>query len=321
MWTSVGKNRVRVCQWSGQLIKEGDNVFKIPEINLQGVVEWRGCYATPNCALAAIKNFSDSKSLAIERHAELVSLFQNSLHRLGGPDHVEVKSAPPPTNMKVFGGNMTQEEYRASYDPSGEMGKWFEQILPQKSAADTDDEHAPKSTWKHTLVTSKTKCNDAELLTMPQYPFTNPRNMEAVINFLSGLRVLVYPDEPINAPFAVYTNLKKGLVLVGATTAATWAEDPQQACNVAAHKLLGSGNMPMVYGDVIALHKKPLRFGKLKRTKKAVDPTQAAEAPAPAKPETPKRAKTQDEPGAPAKKRRKTTAATPAPTPVATPKK
>jgi hypothetical protein len=315
MWNVVHKKKFRVCQWSGQLIGEEENTFRIPEINAQGKVEWKGCFSTPNCALAAMKKLSDERALPVEKHSELVSIFQNSINKVGGPDHVDIKAAPSPASITQFGGTQTTEQYRESYDPGKNMGKWFLQTIPAQTSDNTDDEVPnSKSQWKHTVIGKKTKCNDAELVALPPMPMQNPRNMLAVVNYLKSLRMLVYPDEPAMAPFVVYTHPKKDVVAIGTMSAVDWADNPESSFNLAAHKLMGAGNTPLVYGDVVVLHKKPLKFGKQKRAKKAATATtEPAAAVAPAKaPKRPLALNPKADSGSDSKPKRKRTKPVPA---------
>ena len=311
MWNVVHKKKFRVCQWSGQLIGEDEKIYRVPEINSVGKVEWKGCYATPNCALAAIKKHSDERALPLEKHAELISAFQNSLVKIGGPEHIDIKAAPNPLNIAVFGGTQSVDVYRDSYDPGKHINEWFEQnIAPVAVAAeDQDDQPSSKTSWKQTIIGHRNKCNDTELQTLPQMPMANPRNMLAVVNFLKTLRLIVYPEEPTTAPFVVYTHPTKDILAVGALSADAWSEDPASASNLAAYKLLGGGNRPLVFGDVVVLHKKPLKFGKQRRNKKPqvaeITTEQAVAAAQAAQPAPPKPKKTKSDSGSEGKPKRK----------------
>lgn len=140
MITSVHRQGRVVDQWSGEAF---DSIvrFKIPVFDGK---KWKGCYATPSTALAALKaHISDNFRDKQDQQAMLEDLFQSSLRRKSESDPrwsgFIIQAAPHFTELRDFGGAVSLDAYHAKYNHDLQRILFLQEI---PKLAQADDEGA-----------------------------------------------------------------------------------------------------------------------------------------------------------------------------------
>lgn len=117
MITSVHSRGRVIDLWTGEAFDAAVR-FKIPTGDGK---KWKGCYATPSTALAALRaHLADTLRDKPDHQAQLVDLFQSSLRRSSDPDprtnDFVVLPAPHHSELADFGGALTLDQFHARYN-------------------------------------------------------------------------------------------------------------------------------------------------------------------------------------------------------------
>ena len=262
MYNLIHGVNFRMDQHTSEPILPGACWFKIPVFDTRGTVEWKGCYTTPNTALAGIKSYSDTKKLSQEKHNELCDIFQASLILLESkiPEnlkgtHFTVKAAPAHHSLKAFGGNDTFEQYRAKYDEHFIMDKIYAQKITS-TVENTSGAVGDMKKWNLTVIPTVGAANEEFLQKLECNQTDVPRNIANVIEALVAFYDAIQgKNDGSTNSIVVYRNPdKKNVFGIGA---------PQDfetlVVNKLGHKLLGNQN---VYGEVVLFSKRPLSLSK-----------------------------------------------------------
>lgn len=267
MFNVIQNKSFRLDQYTAELLPEGCKIFKCPRFTPGGHIEWSGCYASPNTALAAIKAHAIKKKLSEEKYKELFDMYQGSLARCDAGMPTEnlkpnISAAPSPTNLVHFGGNMSFEEYRKLYDPDGIMSKIFTQNIPIAEVSKEDGEisvtgpHNPNC-WYTCMIDPDSKCSPENVTQMPYSRDEIPRNMVNVVEYLMEKAATYGVVRQDNAVVLVQDPDKRNMI--GLADPNDWNE----VLNPLATKVYGK---QAVFGPVLYLGKSQL---KLKPKKKA----------------------------------------------------
>jgi len=277
----------KICQCCLSIIGPSGKTFRMPWKGKEGKFEWKGCFCCPNCAVAALKWKSDAAKLVVEKHAELLEAFQATLRRndKGEPSYIDnpqltITAAPnPKTLLKCFelGGNLTSEEFRKTFDPSGLYQKVFDQVIPLEEEAQpsSEEETEPSASrsnvtgWK--LVKVDRKCKNQKGLDAASAEGVKggaPRNMAAVIAWLARTFSNLYCEKSDSGAFVVYPHSKTDKIFAIGSPEALMPENLQ--LNSSASKVIGLN----VYGDPVwFVARNMLKIRKMKKrtaSKKAV---------------------------------------------------
>jgi hypothetical protein len=261
MINTIQGQKIRLCQWSGQPIPAGHLAFRIPYLKKNKAITWKGCYITPQCALAALKKFSDLKGLEQEKHTELFEIFQSSLRRVGGDEgseHINLKLAPDPKTLVIFGGDETIDAYRARYDPLGNSHLLFSQVIP---AEEPISDEGGKS-WNITSIVAATPSTKDELKECQTMKDRCPRNIAKVIKYLEQAAIDGELAVQLNNGFVVLPKPDSETFAIASVDETLWNEDAKR--NMLARRLLGyEGD---IFGNVMIFHKTKLKLKKRKRS-------------------------------------------------------
>jgi hypothetical protein len=268
MFNVVQKTSFRLDQHTAELIHEKQHIYKIPVFTPNGKIMWKGCFSSPCTALAAVKDYSDSKKLPEEKHNELCNIFQTSLYRCDQEEssttkdqHFTVVAAPPSSMLNVFGGPLTLLEFQKRYDEGGMMTKVYKQKLPDsedgESGLESNDQvKGQPSDWNATVIPYDGKVNEEFVKALPSLKVETTRNLWNVINYVHELCV----------EFEVGSNSQSFVVTVHPEKKNVFAiSDPLQwndgAYNNLGSKLLGKQT---IFGDAVVISKNPLVFSRKK---------------------------------------------------------
>ena len=290
----VQKKRLRLCQWSGEVIGQDDNVFRIPEIK-GGKVVWKGCYITPQCAWSALKRYVDdpAHSITPEKHQELFEIFQSTIRRVDddSPSYTEaisIQGAPVPTKLSLFGGDQSLADYRASYDPQRRFHKIFKQEIPKEELiepalvvsggepiADGAIAVPPKKRWRMTCIPTNTKVQQEELDKLAHAEVMVSRNTYNVVSHLLELFTLG-SESPVMLGMPSATR---------SFTVTLHPKDKNLLClsmpefsgqvNTVGVRMFGNSNAMTC--DIYVIHKKDLKLKKaMKKKQQQPAPTETA---------------------------------------------
>lgn len=140
MITSVHSQGRVIDLWTGEAFDSAVR-FKIPVLDGK---KWKGCYATPSTALAALKvHISENLKDKPDHQAMLEDLFQSSLRRKPDADprtnSFVIQAAPHFSELVEFGGSVTLDAFHEKYNHALQR-RLFTQVIPTQ--AQPDDEGA-----------------------------------------------------------------------------------------------------------------------------------------------------------------------------------
>lgn len=279
MISSIHGKKVRLCQWSFEIIVEGQPVFKFP-YHFGDKIRWKGCFITPQCALAALNEYCNSKPTILEAvKIDLHTLFQASLQRADKGEatydtmpHVTIQPAPSPATLSYLGGPHSPDAFRKLYDPERVMQKIFKQtIRPEED----DDDELSKTTsmcgWKASLIAADSKITPEYYKSLQTIETLIPRNAENVVTFLRGAwadhssKMGATATETVPSFVMYFHPTIPDMFAIGDTSA--WNESKET--NKLAFRIFGKKSP--VFGDVLIYHKKNLKING-KRSKKEEAP-------------------------------------------------
>jgi len=138
MITTVHHKSRAIDQWTGEAFN-ADIKFKIPVADGK---KWKGCYATPSSALAALKAYiMDSLRDKPDHQSMLEDFFQASLRREYDPDprtnSFVIQAAPHFTELVDFGGTLSLEAYHDKYNHDLQR-RLFKQVVPRQSQTEEE---------------------------------------------------------------------------------------------------------------------------------------------------------------------------------------
>lgn len=288
MLNVVNKTKFRMCQTCAtRILADDPEQFKRPEFAEDGKVIWRGVYDTPQCALTAIKVYSDAKKLVPEKHQELVAIFQASLRR-NDKDlptaniPVNITTVPNTNQLKRFGGIMSVREWRSKFDPEGISKKVIVQTIPENEPVEENDDGLVGN-WNITRIGCKTKINQEEVDTCTHTDAGLPRNIVKGVKHLCSLAYTTADGTVATpGPITVFHKPKSEVFAIGNPQDWTGESPKFNSCG---SRLLGG--VP-VYGDLIFIHKKDKlklkkggkkRAQQLKASAESMEEEEAAEEP------------------------------------------
>jgi len=277
----VQNTKFRFCYWGLEIIGPTAPSFRIPSKGKDGKFEWKGCYCSPNCAMAALKMKSDCAKLVPEKHAELVEAMQATLHRNDkgkltydqNPKLVITIAPNPKAVVRAFeqGGTLSSDEFHKTFDPQYLFCTVFDQVIPstEEPGSSDDEGHATSvgssvTGWKLVRITRRARnqkgVDDASAFAVKA---AAPRNLAAVIDWLvekSNASTSAPSEE--KTPFVVYPHSDTDKTFaIGSPN--DWLPE-NLPLNTAATKILGEN----VYGDVCFVTKNMLKIRKSKKPTK-----------------------------------------------------
>lgn len=216
--------------WTGEAF-ESHIKFKIPT---RGGI-WKGTYATPSTALAALEDsyLGLSPPATADEIQELRGLLQSSIVKTD-PQNIyptlEIKNAPHFGCLVNFGGDKSLDAYHMIYDHTTQR-EIFSQRLPgpSVSAPTSGGASTPSKAsdaaghsnggvmmWHTKMVmTTKKGAVDKEKVTTQSVP----RGMASFLNFLKESAI----DQKVSHAFLVYVHPKEQMMAIGSPT--DWAAD------------------------------------------------------------------------------------------------
>lgn len=293
--TLVNKQQWRLDQFTGRPIPEGDPVFKVPVFNQnKSSFEWKHCFAAPSICLAYIQHYAEKNKLPNELKNEMVDLFQKSLKfvPLKNSSHTmknyHIQVAPQFTELKKFKGTLSYKDYTKKWDPDGIQKNLFTQKIP---AGENDSEMtAPLKKWMITDLSYDEKCSEESVKAILKSAEVTevPRGITQVfdyINVLWGISQGEVLDEGKipSHPVVIYYNPTTKAIGIGDPN--EWDLSSTSRSSAIGSKLFCKNQ---VRGNILVLHKKPLKLGKRhksktksgqKKTKKAVKEVKEKEKP------------------------------------------
>ncbi|RPI88540.1 MAG: hypothetical protein EHM41_00920 [Chloroflexi bacterium] len=272
MFSVVHKKKLRLCQWCGHVLKEGQDSFCIPKKSKNGTISWGRCFCAVDCATAGLKEFSDNRKLSPEDHDELVRNFRDSLYRkdAGKPSEKEpvtISAAPNPVGIvRYFGGpdTMGPEEFRKTFDPELKMRTLFGQkVKPQSdvgenSGSDGEQGDSGLKKWKTTIipVSGSGRLGTEELSKMAQ-SVEPPRNIRQVVDWMLSTYTSGLNPTDGQRFFVVYTHpTTPNIFAIGSALA--WTPDGTKPVKIngVAQRIL---TVP-VAGPCLFVHRNQLKF-------------------------------------------------------------
>jgi hypothetical protein len=96
-----------VCEWTGQFIKTRFGIRSKKK-------ELKGCFASPGCVVAALKQFYSDKKITPKDYNHFIKKLTGDSDV--NPEILPLQAAPHHTELQSFGGRLSWEEYKHKYD-------------------------------------------------------------------------------------------------------------------------------------------------------------------------------------------------------------
>lgn len=112
----------------------------LPELFHNGTYHVTGCFCSFNCALAY--NLYYLKDSKIYHRKSLTHKLYREMHGLTPDDLIEIKEAPRKEILDDYGGDMTIEEFRASFDLKNEYTVFIPPLRPINMIIEERNTHA-----------------------------------------------------------------------------------------------------------------------------------------------------------------------------------